>query len=53
MLIVGWGLGGSVGVGTAAFALAIGPVVHVTLPRLTVDPPVTPAVEPAVAGDRR
>lgn len=33
---VGWLLGGAVGVGTLVYALAIGPLVHVLLPRLTV-----------------
>ena len=33
---VGWLMGGVVGVGTVAYALAIGPVLHVLLPRLTV-----------------
>jgi uncharacterized membrane protein YczE len=36
---VGWLLGGTVGVATVAFALAVGPLVHVFLPRFTV--PVT------------
>ena len=36
VVIVGWLLGGNLGVGTVLFALAIGPVVHVFLPRLTV-----------------
>jgi hypothetical protein len=35
-LAVGWLLGGSVGAGTLAFALTIGPNVHYFLPRLTV-----------------
>jgi uncharacterized membrane protein YczE len=35
-LAVGWLLGGSVGAGTLAFALTIGPNVHFFLPRLTV-----------------
>jgi uncharacterized membrane protein YczE len=35
-LAVGWLLGGSVGLGTVAFAVAIGPLVHFCLPRLTV-----------------
>ncbi len=35
-LITGWLLGGSVGFGTLAFALFIGPIVHVTLPRFTI-----------------
>jgi uncharacterized membrane protein YczE len=34
VLAVGFALGGSVGVGTIAFALGIGPLVHLTLPRL-------------------
>jgi uncharacterized membrane protein YczE len=37
VLVVGWLLGGSVGVGTVAFALAIGPLVHHTMPWLAVD----------------
>ncbi len=32
VLAAGWLLGGNVGVGTVAFALLIGPMVHVTLP---------------------
>jgi uncharacterized membrane protein YczE len=35
VVIVGWLLGGNLGLGTIAFALLIGPVVHVALPRLT------------------
>jgi uncharacterized membrane protein YczE len=33
VLGVGWAMGGSVGVGTAAYALAIGPLVHAALSR--------------------
>ncbi|MCC2333496.1 membrane protein YczE [Cellulomonas wangsupingiae] len=36
VVAAGWLLGGTVGVGTLAYALAIGPVVHVLLPRLSV-----------------
>lgn len=36
VLVIGWILGGQVGVGTLAFALLIGPMVNVTLPLLTV-----------------
>ena len=36
VLVAGWLLGGSVGVGTIAFALAIGPLVHRTLPWLAI-----------------
>ena len=35
-LVVGWLLGGSVGIGTLVFAFAIGPLVQLFLPRLTV-----------------
>lgn len=34
VLVVGWLLGGQVGIGTVAFALLIGPLVQVFLPRL-------------------
>ena len=36
VVVIGWLLGGNLGFGTVLFALAIGPVVHVFLPRLTV-----------------
>jgi uncharacterized membrane protein YczE len=36
VLSVGWLLGGNVGIGTVAFALFIGPMVNVTIPRLVV-----------------
>ena len=36
VLVVGWLLGGTVGAGTVAFALSIGPLVGCFLPRLTV-----------------
>ncbi|MFN2538644.1 MAG: YitT family protein [Mycobacteriales bacterium] len=41
VVVVGFGLGGSVGLGTVAYALGIGPLVHQLLPRLVVpvDPP--------------
>ena len=42
VLAAGWVLGGSVGVGTVAFALAIGPLVHRTLPWLSVDEAAAP-----------
>lgn len=37
VLVAGWLLGGSVGIGTVVYAVAIGPLVHLTLPRLSVD----------------
>lgn len=36
VVAIGWLLGGNLGVGTILFALTIGPVVHIFLPRLTV-----------------
>ena len=38
VLAVGWLLGGTVGVGTLLYAFAIGPIVHVLLPPLTIIP---------------
>lgn len=35
VLLVGWLLGGPVGIGTFLYALAIGPIVHLVLPRVT------------------
>jgi len=37
VLAIGWVLGGTVGVGTALFALTIGPLVHVLIPKLSVN----------------
>jgi len=49
VLVTGWLLGGSVGIGTLAFALTIGPNVQFFLSRLSITtvgrPPATPAVE--------
>lgn len=39
VLVIGVALGGSIGVGTAVFALAIGPLVQVFLPHLTMAAP--------------
>ena len=36
VLATGWLLGGTVGAGTVLYAVSIGPVVHLLLPRLTV-----------------
>lgn len=44
VLALGWLLGGTAGVGTIVFAVSIGPLVHVLLPRLTIPgAPPTPA----------
>ena len=44
VLVSGWLLGGTVGVGTVVYALGIGPLVAIALPRLTV--PVVPVTRP-------
>ena len=36
ILAVGWGLGGTAGIGTVLYAVTIGPIVHRTLPFFTV-----------------
>jgi uncharacterized membrane protein YczE len=41
VLVIGVLLGGAIGIGTAVFALSIGPLVHWLLPRLTVAEPAT------------
>jgi len=38
VLLIGITLGGSIGIGTAVFAIAIGPLVHVVLPMFTMKP---------------
>ena len=48
VLIIGWILGGDVGVGTLAFALLIGPLVHRTIPFLMV-PAALSTPEPTVS----
>ncbi len=51
VMVVGVLLGGEVGIGTAVFALGIGPLVHVTLPRLRMEPSVTEAEAIAAAAE--
>jgi uncharacterized membrane protein YczE len=36
VLVAGWALGGTIGIGTVVYALAIGPLTHVLLPSLTI-----------------
>jgi uncharacterized membrane protein YczE len=38
VLVAGWLLGGTVGVGTVLYALAIGPLAHALLPAFTIEP---------------
>ncbi len=46
ILAIGWALGGTVGLGTVLFAVAIGPLVHAMLPFFTIVP-----TRPAERGD--
>jgi len=48
VLAVGWLLGGTVGIGTVVYALAIGPLAHVFIPLLRIDEPVRLAPAGAV-----
>jgi uncharacterized membrane protein YczE len=48
VLACGWLLGGTVGIGTVLYAVGIGPLVHLLLPRLTIRAALpSPAGEPA------
>jgi uncharacterized membrane protein YczE len=44
VLVTGWLLGGTVGLGTIVYALGIGPIAHLSIPRLTIR---VSAVEPS------
>jgi uncharacterized membrane protein YczE len=48
VVLTGWLLGGTLGVATVLYAVAIGPLVHLLLPPLTVAP--EPAATPVPAG---
>ncbi len=39
VLAVGWILGGTVGIGTVVYALGIGPIAHISIPRLAIAKP--------------
>ncbi|WP_243716008.1 YczE/YyaS/YitT family protein [Actinomadura darangshiensis] len=53
VLAAGWLLGGTVGIGTLLYAVAIGPLTHALLPVLTIKRPAAePAPEPEPAGAR-
>jgi hypothetical protein len=45
VLIAGWLLGGTVGIGTVLYAISIGPLVHYLLPRLSVVEVIRPEVQ--------
>lgn len=55
VLVIGWLLGSSVGVGTLVYALGIGPVAHVAIPRLAIGSPnPQPAKpDPSIAAPRQ
>lgn len=42
VLAGGWLLGGTVGIGTVVYALGIGPIAHLSIPRLRIRPPAPP-----------
>ena len=42
VVVTGWLLGGTLGIGTVVYAVAIGPLVQVLLPRLSLSPASTP-----------
>jgi uncharacterized membrane protein YczE len=46
VLAIGWTLGGTVGIGTLAFALCIGPLVHLALPAFAIAPAPGDALHP-------
>jgi uncharacterized membrane protein YczE len=48
VLALGFGLGGSIGIGTLAYAVSIGPLTHLLLPRLTVQRSIQPSNQPAI-----
>jgi uncharacterized membrane protein YczE len=47
VLVTGWLLGGTVGLGTVVYALGIGPIAHISIPRLTIT---MSAIEPSTPG---
>src|SRR3954462_6018612 len=51
VMVAGFALGGHIGVGTIAFMVGIGPLVHVTVPRLTMKPLPNALANAAYLGD--
>ncbi len=49
VLATGYLLGGTVGIGTVVYAASIGPITHVTIPALAIDPRLDPSVDPLAA----
>jgi uncharacterized membrane protein YczE len=52
VLVCGWILGGTVGVGTVAYAVAIGPITHWTIPGLMIGGPALRRADPSAAAER-
>jgi uncharacterized membrane protein YczE len=52
VLAIGWLLGGTVGIGTVAYALAIGPLAHLFIPLFTVSTDASRAGERRIGADR-
>jgi uncharacterized membrane protein YczE len=50
VLLIGWLLGGNVGIGTVLYAVSIGPLAHVFIPRLQIKPR-EPRVNIAASGE--
>jgi uncharacterized membrane protein YczE len=50
VLVVGWLLGGTVGVGTVVYALSIGPITHITIPALMLKEPAARPADAAGSG---
>jgi uncharacterized membrane protein YczE len=48
VLVTGWLLGGAVGLGTVVYALGIGPIAHVSIPRLAIR---VSAIEPSTRSE--
>jgi uncharacterized membrane protein YczE len=40
VLLTGWLLGGTVGIGTVVYAVGIGPIAHIFIPALEIRPPI-------------
>jgi uncharacterized membrane protein YczE len=53
VVATGWLLGGTLGIGTVLYAITIGPLVHVLLPRFTVPRWPAPQASPSVASAPR
>ncbi len=49
VLATGWLLGGTVGIGTVVYAIGIGPLAHIFIPMLAIQPAVAPGVAGAEA----